>query len=103
MVIPNQIPVDDTSLVRGAACARRSRNWWRNDHDDAHDDAPAAPFAVPLSLVRRPHEFAARPPSAKDDINLARRHAGAPAVTTRLETVASAGRRAGGREPARTQ
>lgn len=101
-VIPIQIELDHTALARGGASVC-NRNWRRIDDDRMYDDAPSAPSAVPFSLVRYADGFAAASASTRNGITLARRHAGAPAVTTRPETVASAGRRAGGREPAGTQ
>ena len=101
-VIPNQFELDDAAPTRGAAsaCGRES-NWWPDDSDDHHDDAHAAPLAVPFPMVRRSDGIAAAPQSTRSGSNHARRRAGAPAVTARSETVASAGRRAGGRQPAR--
>lgn len=96
----NENPV----MMRGAGSAHGcapNANWWRHDRD-AHDDAHAAQIAVPLPQVRRPDASSSTPTSIQPGINYARRLAGAPAVTAWPETVASAGRRAGGREPART-
>lgn len=76
-VIPNQ---NDEWFARGLSHARR-----RDARLLQVNDALAVP-----SL------------STTDNSNFARRHAGAPAAMARLETVASAGRRAGGREPACT-
>jgi hypothetical protein len=90
-------------MMRGVEPMCRSAwnaNWWRHDRD-VHDDAHAAPIAVPLPQFRSLDASGSTPTSTRLDINHARRLAGAPAVTAWSETVASAGRRAGGREPAR--
>jgi hypothetical protein len=91
---------ENPATMRGARPVRwhaSNANWWRHDHD-----AHTALVAVPLPQVRRSEASGSIPTSIHAGINYARRLAGAPAVTAWPRTVASAGRRAGGREPART-
>lgn len=96
-VIPNQ---NDEWFARGLSHARRRDArlyWWRRDPADVLDaTSAAAPLLQVIDALAVPSL------STTDNSNFARRHAGAPAAMARLETVASAGRRAGGREPACT-
>jgi len=94
----NPVKMRGAEPVRGCAS---NANWCRRDRD-AHDDAHAAQIAVPPPQVRGSDASSSTPTSIQSGSNNARRLAGAPAVTAWPETAASAGRRAGGREPART-